>query len=160
MTEHKLSQAHIRQSVVGEEDPGASMDVVQALLEQKRRVAQRSPAQGPAPGAPGAPSTTNPPNAPDAPDGPHPPSAPDASDAPQQAIHIDLTQGTQAIAADVAWAPARHKSTADLLGLVVAHHGHIADTAWLLFQRTGQRSVALEVDEDRDGVFYVSRRDC
>ena len=51
------------------------------------------------------------------------------------------------------------KSTAELLGLLVAHHGEIANTAWSLFSRTGQRSIALEVGEDEDGVFYVSHAD-
>ena len=117
MSQPNLSEAHIRQSIAGEEDPGASLDVVRALLCQEQRAAR-------------------------------------------QKIHIAFTEGNQAIAANVGWPRACQKSVADLLLLVVAHHAEIANTAWSLFNSTGQRALELEVDEDRDGVFYVSRKDC
>lgn len=117
MSPQNLSEAHISQSIAGEEDPGASLDVVRALLQQEQRTVR-------------------------------------------QKIHMDFIEGSQAIAANVGWPRAREKSAADLLELVVAHHGEIANTAWSLFNSTGQRALELEVDEDRDGVFYVSRKDC
>lgn len=120
MHQQNLSQAHVRESIAGEEDPGASLDVVRNLL-QKQRLAHLQ--------------------------------------ASTPTIHLDLTLGQHAIAADVAWRAHTAKTTAELLGLVVAHHGEIADQAWALFNRTGQRALELEVDEDRDGVFYISRRD-
>ena len=126
MQAQNLSQAHIRESIAGEEDPGASLDVVRAMLKK----GQHDAAQRVGPGV-------------------H--------------IHMDYTEGTDRIGVDVGWprhhvhAGARDKSTAELLGLLVAHHGEIANTAWSLFSRTGQRSIALEVDEDEDGVFYVCR---
>lgn len=120
MQKQNLTEAHIRESIAGEEDPGASLDVVRAMLQRSQ-----SPARQPTP-----------------------------------TIHIDLTEGNQVIAAEVGWPPAGTKTTADLLGLVVAHHGQIANTAWSWFNRTGQRRMELEVDEDIDGVFYISRKDC
>ena len=132
MNRQNLTEAHIRESIAGEEDPGASLDVVRAMLKQEQQNAARRAGQK---------------------------------------IHMDYTDGTDVIGVDVRWpqhpeqqsgaepgqAPSR--TTADLLGLVVAYHGQIANTAWSLFSRTGQRSVELEVDEDSDGVFYVSRAD-
>lgn len=120
-----LSQAHILESIAGEEDPGASLDVVRSLLKKEQQKATERTGG--------------------------------------QSIHMDYTQGTDVIGVDVGWprrtasAGVREKSAAELLGLLVAHHGEIASTAWSLFSRTGQRSIALEVDEDEDGVFYVSR---
>ena len=126
MHDQNLSEAHIRESIAGEEDPGASLDVVRSLIARGQRA---TPAAG------------------------HPP--------PQ--IHMDCAEGDQTIAIDVAWQRQRARlaepTAADLLGLVVAHHGAIANTAWSRFNRTGQRHVALEVDEDEDGVFYVSLKD-
>lgn len=144
MNTQNLSQAHIRESIAGEEDPGASLDVVRAMLRNEQQNTERRAGQK---------------------------------------IHMDYTDGTDMIGVDVGWqqldaqhdtqdsAPSRQpqphgqrshvppRTAADLLGLVVAYHGTIANTAWSVFSRTGQRSVALEVDEDADGVFYVSRAD-
>lgn len=121
-----LSQAHIRESIAGEEDPGASLDMVRSLIARDQR---RTAAAG------------NPP--------------------PQ--IHMDCAEGDKTIAIDVGWqhrhAHPEEPTAAALLGLVVAHHGEIANTAWSCFNHTGQRHVALEVDEDKDGVFYVSLKD-
>jgi len=82
-----------------------------------------------------------------------------------QRIHMDYTEGVDVIGVDVGW-PRRDAGTragqgnaAELLGLLVAHHGEIADTARSLFRRTGQRHIALEVGEDEDGVFYVNHTD-
>ena len=124
MSKPTLSEAHILDSIAGEEDPGASLDVVRNLitLEPPRR-----------------------------------PRKPLAS--PQ--IHMDCAEGAQVIGVDVGWHeyPAPQHTAADLLGLVVAHHGTIAGAAWSHFNSTGQRHVALEVDEDADGVFHVSLKD-
>jgi|GEM_PF-6109717 len=126
MHAQNLSEAHIRESIAGEEDPGASLDVVRRLVAQERRKARA---------------------------GGHLP--------PQ--IHMDCSEGDQTIAIDVGWQHPRARpaepTVADLLGLVVAHHDAIADTAWSCFNTTGQRHVALAVDEDEDGVFYVSLKD-
>lgn len=123
-----LSEAHIRESIAGEEDPGAALDVVRAMLKKGQQDAAHVMGES-------------------------------------VHIHVDYTCGTDMIGVDVGWPRqgaghgARDKSTAELLGLLVAHHGEIANTAWSLFSRTGQRSIALEVDEDDDGVFYVSGTD-
>lgn len=128
------SAPHLRDSIAGEEDPGAALDVVRSLLAQQR------------PGKPGA--------------------TPLNRTAPQ--IHIDCAEGGEHIDVAISWHPAAlHRSTprlvdpspADLLGLVLAHHGTIANTAWSRFRTTGQRQLALEVDEDEDGVFYVNLKD-
>lgn len=114
-----LSEAHILNSIAGEEDPGASLDVVRNLimLEPPQRAR------------------------------PFPP-------APQ--IHMDCAEGAEVIRVDVEWnRRARRHSVAELLGLVVAHHGAIANAAWSWFNTTGQRRVALEVDENADGVLRV-----
>ena len=121
-----LTQAHIRESIAGEEDPGASLDVVRTMLKKEQhKAAQRT----------------------------------------GQSIHMDYTEGTDVIGVDVGW-PRRgagtgsaQRSAAELLGLLVAHHGEIADTARTLFHRTGHRRIALEVGEDEDGVFYVNHAD-
>lgn len=118
-----LSQAHIRESIAGEEDPGASLDVVRSMIRKGRQQAAQRVGQR---------------------------------------IHMDYTEGQDVIGVDVGW-PRRGAGTgappgsaADLLGLLVAHHGEIADTARSLFHRTGRRRIALEVGEDEDGVFYVN----
>lgn len=125
MPTQNLSQAHIRESIAGEEDPGASLDVVRAMIRKGRQQAAQYAGQR---------------------------------------IHMDYTEGQDVIGVDVGW-PRRGAGTdtgappgsaADLLGLLVAHHGEIADTARSLFHRTGQRRIALEVGEDEDGVFYVN----
>ena len=129
-----LSATHLRGSIAGEEDPGAALDVVRSLLAQQR------------PRRPGA--------------------TPLNRTAPQ--IHIHCAEGGEHIDVAVSWHPAALRrgtprpvdpSPADLLGLVLAHHGTIANTAWSRFCTTGQRQVALEVDEDDDGVFYVNLKD-
>ena len=119
-----LSEAHILDSVAGEEDPGASLDVVRSMLRKRRQHATRHPGQH---------------------------------------IHMDYTEGTDVIRVDVGWprrgTSAKQGSAADLLGLLVAHHCEIADTARSLFHRTGLRRIALEVGENKDGVFYVNHAD-
>lgn len=124
MPKPTLSEAHIIDSIAGEEDPGASLDVVRDLI------AARTPR-----------------------------CTPTLPSAPQ--IHMDCAEDDETIRVDVGWRrrSARGHSAADLLGLVVAHHGAIANTAWSCFNSTGQRRVALEVDENADGVFYVSLKD-
>ena len=131
MSKPTLSDAHILDSVAGEEDPGASLDVVRNMVIRARREARSRAAMQPPP-----------------------------------EIHIDCAQDGEVITVDVGWpcSPAEGisqpaPSTADLLGLVVAHHSAIANTAWARFHTTGQRRVALEVDEDADGVFYVNLKD-
>ena len=126
MSKPDLSDAHILNSIAGEEDPGASLDVVRSMLKKEQHKAtQRT----------------------------------------DRIIHMDYTEGTEVIGVDVGWprrgagTGAGHGSAADLLGLLVAHHGEIADTARALFHRTGLRRIALEVREDEDGVFYVNHAD-
>ena len=111
---------HIRESMVGEEDPGAALDVVRAMAAAPRqRKADRDPAR----------------------------------------LHVVCREGARSIRIGVTWPHHSSSDTAALLGLVVAHHGAIADTAWSVSGATGRSDVELEVDEDTDGVFYVSRRD-
>ena len=122
MSQNPLSPALIRESIAGEEDPGASLDIVRSLL---KGAAAR------------APHTASP-----------------------QIIHMDCTEGSDVIQVDVRW-PDRsdNKGAAELLGLVVGYHHRIASTAWSLCASTGKHAIELEIDEDEDGVFYVSRRD-
>lgn len=130
-----LSDAHMLSSIAGEEDPGASLDMVRNLIAQEKHRGRN-------------------------------PAARTSQQSPQ--IHIDCAEGGKHIAVDVSWHPGSTNGTgtqpslhtpANLLGLVVAHHGAIANTAWSCFNSTGQRHIALEVDEDQDGVFYVSLKD-
>lgn len=124
MQSQNLSEAHIRDSIAGEEDPGASLDIVRSMLKKEQQNAARHTGQS---------------------------------------IHMDCTDGSDMIGVDVGWprhganAGGNKGTTAELLGLLVAHHGEIADAAWSLFSCTGQRSIAVEVGEDDDGVFYVNR---
>lgn len=126
MSQTRLSNASLLNSVAGEEDPGAALDVVRSLIKKEQHKASQHPGQR---------------------------------------IHMDYIEGPDVIGVDVGWprrgagTGASHGSAADLLGLLVAHHGEIADTARSLFQRTGRRRIALEVGEDADGVFYVNHAD-
>lgn len=133
MPKPTLSEAHFIESIAGEEDPGASLDVVRDLVAARKG---RATASGKVRSVPARQPT------------------------PQ--IHMDCEEADEIIHVDVGWpagsAHARH-SAADLLGLVVAHHSAIANTAWSRFNSTGQRRVAVEVDENEDGVFYVSLKD-
>lgn len=112
---HPLERAHIRESIAGEEDPGASLDIVRSIAA--------------------------------------------GATAPAPRIQIDCREGGARIAVNVEWQRCGTGTAADLLAVVVAHHGEIADAAWSTFARTGARSVALQVDETTDGLFYVSRID-
>jgi hypothetical protein len=110
-----LNQAHIKESIAGEEDPGAALDVVRALVGRN-------------------------------------PERVTSSEGANAKINFSCS--------DVVW-PRHHakEDVAKLLGLVMAHHGAIADTAWSLFAATGKSPMELEVDEGQDGVFYINRRD-
>ncbi|MFY3386096.1 hypothetical protein [Paracidovorax sp. MALMAid1276] len=125
------STPHILSSIAGEEDPGASLDVVRNLITLDAPARPRQ----------------------------HLRRSHKSRHAPQ--IHMDCAEGAEVIGVDVGWQryPAPRHSAADLLGLVVAHHAQIANTAWTHFNTTGQRQVALEVDEGDDGVFYVNLKD-
>lgn len=116
----KLQQPDIRESIAGEEDPGAALDTVRAMVDRANACVQAF-----------APPT----------------------------IHMECREGTKHIGVEVGWQRCGHGNAADLLGLVVAHHGEIADAAWSTFARTGVRCIELEIDESIDGVFYVSRKD-
>lgn len=117
---HTLQQPDLRESIAGEEDPGAALDTVRAMVERANACAQAL-----------APPT----------------------------IHMECRDGADHIGVVVGWQHGGTGNTAELLGLVVAHHGEIADAAWSTFARTGARSIGLEIDESTDGVFYVSRKD-
>lgn len=117
---HRLQQPDIRESIAGEEDPGAALDTVRAMVERAKNCAQAL-----------APPT----------------------------IHMECCEGADHIGVDVGWQQSGTGSAAELLGLVVAHHGEIAKAAWSTFARTGARTIALAIDESIDGVFYVSRKD-
>lgn len=123
MQSHFINPRLVRDSMVGEEDPGAALDVVRSML--------RSHAE-PSPGS---------------------------TDADAR-IHLSCSDDGKNIDIGVTWPHHPSSDVAKLLGLVVANHGTIADTAWSLSGATGLVSIELEVDEDTDGVFYVSRRDC
>ena len=78
---------------------------------------------------------------------------------PAPQIHMDCAEGAEVIHVDVGWRRrTQGQSAADLLGLVVAHHGAIADAAWSCFNNTGQRRVALEVDETAQGLLRLNLR--
>ncbi len=127
MSVSSLPPAPVKGSVAGEEDPGASLDVVRAIMAHGLRHSAHAAAR---------------------PEAKH-----------QTPIHMDCAMGGEVIGVDVEWQSSTGHSAAELLGLIVAHHGTIAKAAWSRFGRTGQRHVAVEVDEDSDGVFYVSLKD-
>lgn len=119
-----ISSQQLRNSVAGEEDPGAALDVVRSIVANNG-------------GTLGA----------------------DVDRAPAR-LDLSCSDGARSIRVGVTWPHHASSEIAELLGLVVAHHGEIADTAWSVSGATGRNCVELEVDEDTDGVFYVSRRDC
>lgn len=116
-----LQRADARESIAGEEDPGAALDTVRAMLERANACALALA---------------------------------------QPTIHMECREGAAHIGVEVGWQHCGTGNAAELLGLVVAHHGQIADTAWRACASTGARSVELEIDERADGVFYVNRKDC
>ena len=135
MQSQSINPVHLRESMVGEEDPGAALDVVSATLRHPQQTADRAAkdATMPAP----------------------------ATDAGADArIFLSCSDDGRNIDVGVTWPHHPSSDVAQLLGLVVANHSAIADTAWSLSGATGQHCIELEVDEDTDGVFYVSRRDC
>lgn len=116
----RLPQSDVCESIAGEEDPGAALDVVRNIVE----------------------------------------AASGGDDAlARPTIYLECRAGADHIGVDVGWQPCGSGSTATLLGLVVAHHGEIADAAWSTFSRTGARSIGLEIDESADGKIHVSRKD-
>lgn len=120
MQKHLLDQAHIQESIAGEEDPGAAMEVMRALLNQRPE---------------------------------------DSGQQEGAKINMSCSEGNERITVDVVWPHHYSKDVAQLLGMVMANHGAIADKAWSLFDATGRSSLELEVDEGADGVFYVNCRD-
>lgn len=142
MQSQPINTVHLCQSMVGEEDPGAALDVVRSMLRRNAR--------------PGPDSAVNATSADaDAAGG----CAATAASAHAR-IHLSCSDAGRNIDIGVTWPHHPSSDVAKLLGLVVANHGAIADTAWSVSGSTGLRCVELEVDEDTDGVFYVSRRDC
>lgn len=140
MQSHSINPAQLRESMVGEEDPGAALDVVTSMLRRNARNAGSRPAQADPAAERG--------------DRALPPATADAR------IHLSCRDDGRNIDVGVTWPHHPSSDIAQLLGLVVANHGAIADTAWSVSGATGSGCVELEVDEDTDGVFYVSRKDC
>lgn len=116
-----LSPVDMLESVAGEEDPGASLDLVRGAARHRAKRA--------------------------------------ATSEPQARIHFSCSDGEKNLAVEVVWPRHPSKDVAHLLGMVMAHHGAIADRAWSLFDATGKHAMELEVDEGADGVFYISSRD-
>jgi len=131
MQSHSINPAHLRESMVGEEDPGAALDVVASML-RKNALAETGANSADTVGSPNM----------------------DAR------IHLSCSDDGKSIDVGVTWPRHPSSDAAKLLGLVVANHSAIADTAWSLSGATGLSCIELDVDEDTDGVFYVSRRDC
>ncbi|CAN7487092.1 hypothetical protein [Acidovorax sp. LjRoot194] len=131
MQSHSINPVHLRESMVGEEDPGAALDVVASMLRKSARDEAGAGSKG----------RTSTPEV-------------DAR------IHLSCSDDGKNIDVGVTWPHHPSSDVAKLLGLVVANHSAIADTAWSLSGATGLSCIELEVDEDIDGVFYVSRRDC
>ena len=117
-----LSPSVVRDSVAGEEDPGAALDVVRAAV-QRQAHRQR-----------------------------------DAAPAPDVKIQLSCSDGRDQLHVGVTWPHHRVHDAAHLLGMVMAHHGAIADEAWSHFGRTGRTCIELEVDETADGVFCIGRK--
>lgn len=121
MQKHLLNQAHIQESIVGEEDPGAAMEVMRALLNQRSDSGQ--------------------------------------DEGEDAKINMRCSDGNESITVDVVWPHHYSRDVAQLLGIVMANHGAIADKAWSLFDATGRNALELEVDEGLDGIFYINCRD-
>lgn len=117
-----LNSTDIVESVAGEEDPGASLDMLKGALQA---AAERG-----------------------------------GESEPSARIHFSCSDGKENLAVEVIWPRHYSRDVAQLLGMVMAHHGAIADRAWSLFDATGRSAIELEVDESEDGVFYISSRDC
>ena len=121
MPHNLLSPSEMLESVAGEEDPGASLDLL------------KGPMDGAAAQSPTVEESAR--------------------------IHFSCSDGKENLAVDLIWPRHHSKDVAQLLGMVMAHHGAIADRAWSLFDATGRSAMELEVDEGADGVFYISSRD-
>lgn len=114
--------AHIDTSVLGEEDPGASLDIFrnQALKSRARNI---QPSLRPDPGQ----QQSNP------------------------YLTINCSNNGQCFTIQVQWQHPQEREFTDLLGLVIAEHAVISDVAWAHHRKTGQDPVQLEMGATADG---------
>ena len=118
---HPVVPARIDTSVLGEEDPGASLELFrsQALKNRARNI---QPAPQPDRGQQGNPYLT-----------------------------INCSNNGHCFTIQVQWQHPQEREFTDLLGLVIAEHAVISDVAWAHHRKTGQDPVQLEMGSTADG---------
>ncbi len=116
--------AHVDTSVLGEEDPGASLEIFrrEAL---KNRAKKNLPAQPQAKAKTGQESNAY--------------------------LTINCSNNGRCFTIQVQWQPSQKREFTDLLGLVIAEHAVISDVAWAHHMQTGEDPVQLEMGSTADG---------
>lgn len=113
--------AHIDTSVVGEEDPGASLEIF-------RREALKNRAKNN-----------------------QPPSQFQSGQQHNPYLTINCSNNGRCFTIQVQWQQGQQREFTDLLGLVIAEHAVISDVAWVHHMQTGQDPVQLEMSATADG---------
>jgi hypothetical protein len=121
---HRLIPAHIDTSVIGEEDPGASLEMFRAQALQSR--AQSDSKARAVPGA-------------------------ESPDAHNPYLTINCSNNGKCFTIQVQWQAHAEREFTDLLGLVIAEHAVISDVAWAHHVQTGQDPVQLEMGATAGG---------
>ena len=116
--------AHVDTSVIGEEDPGASLEIFrhEAL---KNRAKKNLPAQPQAKAKTGQEGNAY--------------------------LTINCCNNGRCFTIQVQWQPSQQREFTDLLGLVIAEHAVISDVAWTHHMQTGEDPVQLEMGATADG---------
>lgn len=116
--------AHVDTSVLGEEDPGASLEIFrhEAL---KNRAKKNLPAQPQAKAKTGQEGNAY--------------------------LTINCSNNGRCFTIQVQWQPSQQREFTDLLGLVIAEHAVISDVAWTHHMQTGEDPVQLEMGATADG---------
>lgn len=109
-------------SVVGEEDPGASLEILRNAALQHNQSKRKAPADSPRPS-----QETNP------------------------YLTINCSNNGRCFKMQVQWQQPQAREFTDLLGLVIAEHAVISDVAWAHHKQTGQDPVQLEISATASG---------
>lgn len=114
--------AHVDTSVIGEEDPGASLEIFRSEA-LKNRARNNQPAQPPT----------------------------KAGQEANAYLTINCSNNGRCFTIQVQWQPSQKREFTDLLGLVIAEHAAISDVAWAHHMRTGEDPVQLEMGATANG---------
>ncbi|MES2610853.1 MAG: hypothetical protein V4679_11470 [Pseudomonadota bacterium] len=123
--------AHVDTSVIGEEDPGASLEIF-------RREALKNRAKTTQHAQPDAQAKTGREN--------------------NAYLTINCSNNGRCFTIQVQWQTSQKREFTDLLGLVIAEHAVISDVAWAHYVKTGEDPVQLEMGATADGRAAVQVR--